>query len=260
MSEQSIKAPEVYRAINAVQKALSKEGITKDRTNTQGAGFRYRGIDDVYNALSGLLAENGLCILPRGLGRELVERESNAGKPLFYVVVSMEYDFVSAIDGSMHTVGPFYGEAMDSGDKATNKAMSIAYKMMAFEAFAIPTEGDNDPDANTHDVKPRPQAQAQVAPVPAPTAKVVAAPDGWVPRLYSPNPLKDEADADAFVTFMKSEIAALESKDRLEALWKTHGLHMGNLKTRYKGQHKEVSEAFVARSETINTPTEEAPK
>jgi hypothetical protein len=41
---------------------------------------------------------------------------------------------------------------MDSGDKATNKAMSAAYKYMAFQTFAIPTEGDNDADNHTHEI------------------------------------------------------------------------------------------------------------
>ena len=43
-----------------------------------------------------------------------------------------------------------FGEAMDSGDKATNKAMSAAYKYACFKAFSIPTEGDNDADATAH--------------------------------------------------------------------------------------------------------------
>jgi hypothetical protein len=68
--------------------------------------------------------------------------------------VEAEFDFVSAEDGSKHTVRTF-GEAMDRGDKATNKAMSAAYKYAAFQAFAIPTEGDNDADASTHEVKSR---------------------------------------------------------------------------------------------------------
>jgi hypothetical protein len=67
------------------------------------------------------------------------------------VTVEAEFDFVCAEDGSKHTVKTF-GEAMDSGDKATNKAMSAAYKYAAFQAFAIPTEGDNDADAQTHEV------------------------------------------------------------------------------------------------------------
>ena len=143
----------VYKAINAVQSALSKAGISKDRTNTQGSGYKFRGIDDVYNAISPLLAEHGLCILPRVLARECVERQSKNGGALFYVTVEAEFDFVSAEDGSKHTIKTF-GEAMDSSDKATNKAMSAAYKYAAFQAFAIPTEGDNDADLHTHVVAP----------------------------------------------------------------------------------------------------------
>jgi hypothetical protein len=141
----------VYKAINAVQRALSKTGIAKDRTNTQGATYKFRGIDDVYNAISPLMAEHGLCILPRMLERSCEERQSQKGNALFYVTVKAEFDFVSTEDGSKHTVAT-YGEAMDSGDKATNKAMSAAYKYAAFQAFAIPTEGDNDADSHTHEV------------------------------------------------------------------------------------------------------------
>lgn len=149
----------VYKAINEVQKALSKVGIAKDRTNTQGATYKFRGIDDVYNALSPLLAEFGLCILPRMLTRSCEERQSKSGNALFYVTVQAEFDFVSAEDGSKHTVATF-GEAMDSGDKATNKAMSAAYKYAAFQAFAIPTEGDNDADSSTHEVRINPVKEA----------------------------------------------------------------------------------------------------
>jgi hypothetical protein len=47
-----------------------------------------------------------------------------------------------------------FGEAMDSGDKATNKAMSAAYKYACFQAFSIPTESRDDEDHQTHEVKP----------------------------------------------------------------------------------------------------------
>lgn len=142
----------VYKAINAVQAELAVSGITKDRTNTQGSGYKFRGIDDVYNAIAPLLAKHGLCILPRVLSRTVDERTSKNGGALFYVTVDSEFDFVSAEDGSKHTVKTF-GEAMDSGDKATNKAMSAAYKYACFQAFSIPTESDNDADAYTHEVK-----------------------------------------------------------------------------------------------------------
>lgn len=156
------KLTNVYAKIAAVQSELAKVGISKSRRNQQGSGYNFRGIDEVYNTLSPIMAEQGLCILPRILGRTLTERSSKSGGTLFYVVVEAEFDFVSADDGSTHTVRTF-GEAMDSGDKATNKAMSAAYKYAALMTFAIPTEGDNDADATTHEVAPAKPAQRQQA-------------------------------------------------------------------------------------------------
>lgn len=142
----------VYKAINAVQRELATVGITKDRRNTQ-QGYNFRGIDDVFNALSPLLAKHGLCILPRVTERDQVERQTAKGGTLFFVTVGMEFDFIASEDGSKHTIKTF-GEAMDSADKATNKAMSAAYKYAALQAFAIPTEADNDAEAHHHEVTP----------------------------------------------------------------------------------------------------------
>lgn len=140
----------VYQAINAVQASIAQTGIAKDRRNQQ-QGYSFRGVDDVYNALAPLLAKHGLCILPRIISRDCVERQTAKGGTLFYVTVEAEFDFISSEDGSKHTVKT-YGEAMDSADKATNKAMSAAYKYACLQAFAIPTEGDNDADAHTPEV------------------------------------------------------------------------------------------------------------
>lgn len=141
----------IYQAINAVQSELASIGISKSSRNNQGAGYNFRGIDAVYNVLSSIMAKHGLCIIPRMLSRSCEERTSKSGGALFYVTVEAEFDLVSAEDGSKHTARTF-GEAMDSSDKATNKAMSAAYKYMAFQTFAIPTEGDNDADSHTHEV------------------------------------------------------------------------------------------------------------
>ena len=146
----------VYKAIAAVQGEMAREGIGKDRRNSQ-QGYNFRGIDDVFNALSPLLSKHGLCILPRCIERTQVERTSAKGGALFYTTVDVEFDFVAAEDGSTHTIR-VPGEAMDSADKSTNKAMSAAYKYAAMQAFCIPTEGDNDADATTHEVAPRQSA------------------------------------------------------------------------------------------------------
>ncbi len=139
---------EVYQSICAVMADLSIEGIGKNRKNTQGQGYKFRGIDDVYNVLSSILSKHQLVIIPRVLKREQVEREAKSGGALYYTAVDVEFDIVSAIDGSKHTARTC-GEAMDSSDKSTNKAMSAAYKYMAFQTFCIPIEGDNDADAHT---------------------------------------------------------------------------------------------------------------
>jgi len=155
---------EVYTAINAVTAALAKEGIQKSRTAEAGQSrYRFRGIDDVYNALAPILSANKLCILPRVIDRVVTERATRSGGVATFVVLAVEYDLVSAVDGSQHTIRTM-GEAMDTSDKATNKAMSAAYKYACMQAFAIPTEGQSEDSEKDH-IEPAPKA-AKVAPVP----------------------------------------------------------------------------------------------
>lgn len=143
----------VYEAIAKVMAVMASEGISKSRKNQQ-QGYNFRGIDDVYNSLARPMVDAGLVVLPRVLSRDCTERQTAKGGALFYVVVECEFDFVAVSDGSKHTVKT-YGEAMDSADKATNKAMSAAMKYAYMQAFCIPTEGDNDADLYTHEVAPK---------------------------------------------------------------------------------------------------------
>ncbi len=167
----------VYEAINQVQLAMSRDGIGKSRKNEQ-QGYAFRGIDDMYNALSIPLASIGLCIIPRFRNRTVTERTTQKGGVLFYVVVEGEFDLVGP-DGSKHTAVAF-GEAMDSADKATNKAMSAAFKYMCMQIFCIPTEGDNDADASTHELQARANQVAQRRIHELQAAKPVIAPATYV--------------------------------------------------------------------------------
>lgn len=152
-----MSTPKVFEAICAVMADIGQTGISKARKNQQ-QGYNFRGIDDVYNELNALLSKHKVIMTPRILAREVTERQTQKGGALFYVTVEAEFDFISAEDGSKHTVRTF-GEAMDSADKATNKAMSAAYKYAAMMVFCIPTEGDNDADAVTHEVAPKAMAK-----------------------------------------------------------------------------------------------------
>lgn len=149
MPEENASAvPHVYTAINNVQKELCKIGITKDSKNSQ-QGYNFRGIDDIYNVVSPILASCGLVIVPQHKNIEQEKHTNNKGTVLFYTRVMSEYDIISVLDGSSHKAYSL-GEGMDSGDKATNKAMTASYKYMVMQLFAIPTAGDNDADATSH--------------------------------------------------------------------------------------------------------------
>ena len=155
---------EVYNAINAVQSEMSQVGISKDKKNVQ-QGYSFRGIDDVYGALAPMLAKHKLCIIPYVLSRNVVERQTKSGGILFYTTVECEFHFISAVDGSKH-IAKTFGEAMDSGDKSTNKAMSAAYKYAAFQTFCIPVDVV-DADAETHkDILPKPAVDVQPNDIP----------------------------------------------------------------------------------------------
>lgn len=139
-----------------VTRRIAKEGIGKTRKNAQ-QGYNFRGVDEVMNAFAPILADEGLFLRPRFTEREVAERINKNGNALFYVTVRGEFDF-SNESGETVTVGPFYGEAMDSGDKATNKAMATAFKYAMFQTFCVPLEGvtGGDADLETHEVAPRP--------------------------------------------------------------------------------------------------------
>ena len=138
---------------SAMAQAMMEIGaITKGRTNTQ-QGFKFRGIDDVYNELHDILAKYKIFTVPEVLDDRTEERTSSKGNALIYRVLRMKYTFVTD-DGSQVSC-VVMGEGMDSGDKAANKAMSIAHKYALFQTFLIPTEDEKDPDGQSHEIKPK---------------------------------------------------------------------------------------------------------
>ena len=140
----------IYQKISAIQKALSAVGIGKGKKNQQ-QGFMYRGIDDVYQAMAPLLAEHGVLILPKVVDRVETVRQTKSGGLLYSVALQVDYTFVDVESGMTHVCTTF-GEGMDSADKATSKALSVSYKYLVLQAFAVPTEGASpDPDADSHE-------------------------------------------------------------------------------------------------------------
>lgn len=136
----------IYSAINAVMSEIGSIG--KEKRSQQG--YMYRGIDDVMNALNPSFIKNKVFAVPEVMEQIREERSSNKGNALIYSVCKVKYTFY-AEDGS-HVDVVTVGEGMDSGDKATNKAMAIAFKYACFQLFCIPTvEMVDDTDARPVD-------------------------------------------------------------------------------------------------------------
>lgn len=126
--------------------------ISKSNTN-KTQGYKFRGIDDLYNALNKHLAEVGVFITSDVLNVQREEKTSKNGGLLIYSIITMKFKFI-AEDGSF-VESTTIGEAMDSGDKSMNKAMSTAYKYALMQIFCIPTEEPKDSEVDTYEVKPK---------------------------------------------------------------------------------------------------------
>lgn len=165
------KTGKIFSAIPAIMGEI--EAIGRERKNQQ-QGFMYRGIDDVYNALQLLLAKHGVFTAPTVLEDTRTERQSKSGGILFHVVLKIQFRFY-ATDGSYFDT-LVVGEGMDSGDKASNKAESVAHKYALIQVFAIRTEDNADPDAESHEVQgntktvPQPQGVPTNPAIPRPQA------------------------------------------------------------------------------------------
>lgn len=143
MSEE--RAPMIYSAICGVMDDIGAVG-KNDFNKTQG--FKYRGIDAVMNALNPAMRKHKIFCAPEVLEQNREERTTAKGAILMHSVCRVRYTFFATDGSSVETV--VIGEGMDSGDKATNKAMSVAFKYACFQTFCIPTEDlMDDPDAET---------------------------------------------------------------------------------------------------------------
>ena len=144
--KEETKSPAIYAALNAIMNDIGSIG--KERQNQQ-QHFMFRGIDQVMNTLKPLLAKHQVNIIPEVVDMKREERRTGSGGTLMYSILTVKHHFVTT-DGS-EVVSTTIGEGMDSGDKASNKAMSIAFKYACFQVFCIPTEemAKEDPDLNT---------------------------------------------------------------------------------------------------------------
>lgn len=136
--------PSIYAKIVSILKET--KAITKSEKNQQ-QGFKFRGIDNVINELHELFAKNDVFILQEVQEWTTNDRPTKSGGVNTFTRAKIKFRYMTTDGSFVETVN--VGEAMDSGDKGFNKAMSIALKYSLLQMFLIPTEEPKDPDATT---------------------------------------------------------------------------------------------------------------
>lgn len=202
---------EIYQAIIGVMSDIGVIG--KEKKNAQ-QGFKYRGVDDVMNALQPVMVQHGLFVVPEIIDQKREERQTNRGGNLIYSVCTVRYTFYAKDGSSVQCV--VVGEGMDSGDKATNKAMSIAFKYACFQVFCIPTEEMKDPDAEVHTVAPREEPKIAAATAKANEVKkllVKISGDKTIAQQVWNEQYKQDAG-----DIVKMNAALIELKDKLKQI------------------------------------------
>lgn len=189
----------IYKKLLAIMTEVGSVG--KDRQNAQ-QGYKFRGIDDVMNELHEKFSQHGVFILTNIMDQRREERPTKSGGINIYSINTYRFTFM-AEDGSF-VESTQIGEGMDNGDKASNKAASVALKYALLFMFLIPTEDAKDPENDNHDLKAEKKPTPPVQPVPPKTP----APKSSVPVALIPT-----------LPIWKKVIDGLQTKGKKKSEW-----------------------------------------
>jgi hypothetical protein len=210
--------------VKLLTKVMEDAGAVRKTERNTHQQFNFRGIDNVVNAVSPALRKHGVVVVPT-LNHieyeqvEIGERRTRMG----YVRINVTYTFYAPDGTSIATT--VAAESMDSGDKATAKAMSVAFRTCLLQTLCLPTD-ESDPDADTYvrsDAPMRPlravDAPEPAASKPAPVAKAA---DAAKPRAVIGSAARQPAKkagngvvTDNQINFMHTVAKQIEADDSL---------------------------------------------
>lgn len=193
----------IVQALAAVMADVRE--VKKSEFN-QGQRFNFRGVDAVMNAVGPAFRKHGVVCVPEVLEHTIAGKTTAKGAPMNFVTVRVKYHLHGPegdrIDGTVAA------ESFDSGDKATAKAMSVAYRTFLLQALCLPTD-DPDPDHDTYQEQrpsekpqPGPDWQAHYAQAKAAGPERFAAFIGWAKKNNGPA---------AMIAAGEKELAAAEA-------------------------------------------------
>jgi len=196
------ETPRIFEALVLV---MADVGAVRKAEFNSHQKFSFRGIDAVINAVSPAFRKHGVFCIPTVISSEYESVQVGQNRTVMgHARVMVCYTF-HASDGSS-VAATVSAESMDSGDKATAKAMSVAYRTALLQTLCLPTD-DADPDADTYERSPVTAPAREDA-----TTRTTRAPQTNTPqRTTGKAPLRSDAQA----TLMNNLLEQCEVDEQL---------------------------------------------
>lgn len=157
-------------AAESIVGVMAKVGGVAKKDHNEFQNFNFRGIDAVMNAVGPALREVGGFIKPDVLRRRYEHGISTQGKPTIEVRLLVRYSWYGT-DGGNPITAEIAAESVDTSDKGTAKAMSVAFRTYLLQILCLPTD-EPDPDADYTERGEAAQAKKPARRAPAPKAPV----------------------------------------------------------------------------------------
>lgn len=138
--------------VKVLSQVMAEVGAVRKGDKNQQQNFNFRGVDAVVNAVSPALRNHGVIITPQVIDYQYGSvTVGSKGTVMGHVKVMVRYTFHAPDGSSLETIVP--AESFDSGDKATAKAMSVAFRTCLLQTLCLPTD-EVDPDATSYERAP----------------------------------------------------------------------------------------------------------
>lgn len=138
--------------VKLLSQVMAEVGAVRKGDRNSQQNFNFRGIDAVTNAVSPALRKAGVIVTPQVIDYQYGSvTVGSKGTVMGHVKVMVRYTFHAPDGSSLETVVP--AESFDSGDKATAKAMSVAFRTCLLQTLCLPTD-EVDPDATSYERAP----------------------------------------------------------------------------------------------------------
>ncbi|GAA2112598.1 hypothetical protein GCM10009759_55500 [Kitasatospora saccharophila] len=136
-------------------------GIAKrEQYNAAGTRYNFRGVDTVVNTFGPITLKHGVNILPVRVDAEYRDTTTSKGNKMRECTVTVSWQVIGPMGDTLPSLLQSQGEALDSADKGSAKAQSVALRVLLLNAGLTPTH-DKDPDASHVDRGEAPRRSAR---------------------------------------------------------------------------------------------------